>query len=204
MKHNKANVMKIGIIGSGQVGTKLAALATAAGHTVKNGDRSGQVNAREAAEFGEIVMLAIPYLAVAETVMPLQDFLKGKVVVDATNPLNADWSPYQVSPEGSGAEAIQGLLPASRVVKCFNTVFADRMTPEQLSPYGQPLTVLLCGDDGAAKQQVSACAAAMGFAPLDVGGLFFARYLESMAHLNIQLAVGMKGGTQGAYLYLRA
>ncbi len=77
------------------------------------------------------------------------------------------------------------------------------MTPERLRLGGHPLTTFVCGDDAGAKVRVMALAEQMGFAPVDAGVLANARYLEAMAHLNIQLAVTLGGGTDAGFLYLR-
>jgi 8-hydroxy-5-deazaflavin:NADPH oxidoreductase len=205
--------MKLGIIGGGSVGQKLAELSQAAGHNVVIGQRDTSKAAtgtswhygslKEAVTHGELVILAIPYLACAEVLAPLADMLAGKIVIDATNPLNPDWSPVLLGEENSAGEEISRLLPRSRVVKAFNTVFADIMTPSKLGRHGRPASLFLCGDDEEVRATVSRFAASLGFAPVDAGPLRCARYLEGMAHLNIQLAVGQGGGTDAAFLYDR-
>ena len=193
--------MKIGILGNGNVGTRLSALFTQAGHSVVVGTRDGSFGA--AAEHGEVVILAVPFKALDEVVVGLASTLVGKVVVDATNPLNEDWSPH--IPEGapSGAEWVQQRLPEARVVKAFNTIFADSMR-RRAADSGQPGTTgFLCGDDAAARASVHTLLSDAGFLPVDAGPLLAARYLEAMAHLNIQLAVGMKGGTEAVFHYHR-
>ncbi|MFN7678516.1 MAG: NADPH-dependent F420 reductase [Cyanobacteriota bacterium] len=118
--------MKVGILGSGSVGARLAALARAGGHDVYVGTRS---DAEVAAQQAEIFILAIPYLACAEALPQIRTALAGKVVIDATNPLNSDWSPISFADQSSAAEEIAKLIPAARLVKAFNTVFADVMVP---------------------------------------------------------------------------
>lgn len=193
--------MRIGILGAGNVGTRLAELARRAGQDVRVGTRS---DAREVAAFAELLILAIPYTACVDALPPLAASLKGKIVVDATNPLNADWSPMSFSDESSAGEEIAKLLPTSRIVKAFNTVFADIMVPEKLSRNGQPVTTFLCGDDAEAKAAVSRLATSFGFEPLDAGPLRNSRYTEGIAHLNIYLAVALGGGTDATFLFHRS
>ena len=86
--------MKIGIIGSGSVGSRLGKLLTSAGHLVLIGSRSDKTSTPvDAANHGEVVIFAIPYDATAETLPTLAEILAGKIVVDATNPLKSDCPP---------------------------------------------------------------------------------------------------------------
>jgi 8-hydroxy-5-deazaflavin:NADPH oxidoreductase len=202
--------MNIGIIGGGQVGQRLAALAQYAGHNVVIGlrapDKAEVSSCRvdsiaHAAGHGELVILAIPYSACASALPPLSSVLTGKVVVDATNPLQPDWSPLLLGEKTSAAESNARLLPSARVVKAFNMVFAEVMTRENLRRGNRAATVFIAGDDSMARETVSALAQAMGFAPVVAGGLAMSRHLESLAHLNIALAVAQAGGTNAAFLY---
>ncbi len=193
--------MKIGILGAGNVGGKLAKLARTAGHDVRVGSGSGDVSFEQAIEHAEIVVIAIHYNAVATALGPLKDALAGKIIVDATNPLNEDWSPLLLGQDTSGAEEIAQLLPSATVVKAFNTIFADVMEADLQDCGGQPITAFVAGDDQDARAQIGALAASLGFAPVLVHSLTAARYLEAMAHLNIALAVGQGGGTNAAFLY---
>lgn len=189
--------MRIGIIGAGQLGSKLQSLLKAADHDVVAAARGG---AREASEHGEVVVLALPYAAVAEALPPLADTLAGKIVVDATNPVASDWSPLLLGQENSAGEEVARLLPRSRVVKSFNSIFADVMTPDRLVRHGQRATCFVAGDDPEACEIVANLAEAAGFAPVTAGPLRLARHLEAMAHLNIAVALG-GGGTNAAFMY---
>lgn len=205
--------MKIAILGNGNVGRRLGALFTTAGHEVVFAVRGAigavavggpsQATPGDAAAAAELLVLALPFLACEEALPPLRAALQGKIVVDATNPLQADWSPLPLGADTSGAERIAALVPGARVVKAFNTIFADVMTREGLVRGGGRVTAFLCGDDDDARARVAALAEQAGCAPVDAGPLRCARYLEAMAHLNIQLAVGMGGGTGAAFLYDR-
>jgi predicted dinucleotide-binding enzyme len=187
------------------VGRLLAGLLRQAGHEVLAGgsrrDTDRQLPLRELAERSDIVVIAVPYLAVADLLAPLADSLAGKTVVDLTNPVNNDdWSPLPLSGAASAAEAIAELLPHSRVVKAFNTVFAD-VIANGLLRGGRPVTTFIAADDPEARARVAGLAADIGFDPVEVGPLRYAQYLEGMAHLNIQLALAMGGGTDAAFIY---
>ncbi len=202
--------MKIGIIGNGKVGGALARLAMAAGHDVRIGAQAGgtdagdgpvRISVPEAAAHGEIVMLAIPYVACAHALPPLAQMLSGRIVVDATNPVAADWSPLLLGEGNSAGLEIARLLPSSRVVKAFNTIFADIMTPDGLVRAGdRRATAFVAADDDDAATQVAALAGSLGFAPQRVGGLANARFLEAIAHLNIAIALA-GGGTDAAFVF---
>jgi 8-hydroxy-5-deazaflavin:NADPH oxidoreductase len=201
--------MKLVIIGAGAVGTNLANLATNAGIVVTIGMRTPQPSANghkvatiEAAVAGaSLVLLAIPFLACAELLPTFEKALKGKIVVDATNPLNPDWSPAILASGTSGAEEIAALLPDSMVVKAFNTIFADIMVADRQKRASGTATAFIASDNILAKTSVMELAETIGFAPLDVGPLAQARYLEAMAHLNIGIAIGQQGGTNAAFIY---
>ena len=207
--------MKVGILGFGSVGKKLAQLFSDAGHTVTIGvrhpvDASNSSIGFETASFAqtaakvEVLILAIPYQAALETLKPLTSELVGKIVIDSTNPLNADWSPLLLGEENSAGEEIQRALPQSFVIKAFNTIFADVMQKENHSRAGHIITAFLAGNDAAAKGKIISLTKECGFAPVDTGDITSARYLEAMAHLNIRIAVGLQGGTNAAFLYHQA
>lgn len=200
--------MKIAIIGGASVANKLSALAVAAGHEVTIGARdpakvtelaAPATTIQAAIDPAEIVILAIPYLALSEALPPLAEALNGKLVIDATNPLNPDYSPVETAT--SAAEEVQSMLPGARVVKAFNMIFADAMTPSGLDRNGKQATVFVASDDEEARQTVAKLAQELGFLPVEVGVLSGARYLEGMAHLNIHVAFAMGGGTDVAFIY---
>jgi len=200
--------MRIAIIGAGSVGKKLGTLAHRAGHDVVFGVRAGSgpegfsaMGVSQAVAGAELVVLAVPYTACEDILPPLAASLAGRIVVDATNPLNADWSPLLLGEATSGAQHVAALVPGARVVKAFNTVFADIMTPEGLNREGRRVTAFIAGDDPTACSAVAQFAADLEFAPQIVGALGLARFLEGMAHLNIAIALGQSGGTNAAFLY---
>jgi hypothetical protein len=191
--------MKIAIIGAGNVGKALAGSATRAGNAVTASSTSGesaraaaeQTGARAAAsnragvEEADLVILAVPYSAVDDVLASVGDAITGKVVVDATNPIKADYSRLATG-ERSGAEEIQAKAPGARVVKAFNSAFAARHADPRVAG-GLRVDGYVAGDDDAAKAAVLGLAAAIGFNPIDAGGLTTSRHLEGMAWLNISL-----------------
>lgn len=200
--------MKIAILGFGNVGKKFANLFSEAGHEITIGLRSvpnqelpyPSTTFKEAAEATDILAIAIPFDACADVLPQLGEVARGKTIVDSTNPLNSDWSPKLLGQENSASEEISRLLPDAYVVKAFNTIFADVMG-EPIKD-GQAITAFIAGDNNEAKQKVISLARDVGYAPVDTGPLYTARYLESMAHLNIHIAVGQGGGTNAAFVYL--
>jgi hypothetical protein len=206
--------MKIGFIGGGSVGGNLANLLQAGGHQVmvglrntgeKRGDATYRVGTPAAAiSDADVVFVALPYDALALALPPLVDALDGKIVVDVSNPVNADWSPKLLGEQNSAGEETQHLLPRSKVVKAFNTIFADVMTPGEQDRGGRRITAFVASDDPEAATTVAGLATDAGFAPIMVGPLRLARQLEAMAHVNIAIAVGQGGGTDAAFLYDQA
>lgn len=176
---------KVAIIGNGNVGSALEKGAQKAGYEVRTTGADAK-DVRAAGAWGDIIMLAIPAQARQEAIKNLGD-IKGKVLVDPTNLLNADWS-YAGDLKKSGAEQSQEWAAGARVVKAFNTVFAQNMATGKVK--GESLSLLVAGDDADAKKQVMGLGAAIGFEAVDVGALSNARYLEALGFLNIQLGYG--------------
>jgi 8-hydroxy-5-deazaflavin:NADPH oxidoreductase len=200
--------MKIAILGFGNVGKQFANLFNQAGHEVIIGVRSTpnqelpypSATFKAAAEVADVIAIAIPFTACTDVLPELAEVTKGKIVIDSTNPLNADWSPKLLGQENSASEEISRFLPEAYTIKAFNTIFADVMNEPVRD--GQAITAFIAGDNNEAKQKVIALANDMGYVPVDTGPLYTARYLESMAHLNIQIAIGQGGGTNAAFVYI--
>lgn len=176
---------KIAIIGNGNVGSALEQGARRAGYDVRTtGADPGEV--RSAGVWGDIIIIAIPASARQDAIRNLGD-IKGKLLVDPTNLLNDDWS-YAGDVRRSGAEQVQEWAKDARVVKAFNTVFAQHQSTGKVK--GESLSLLVAGDDASAKKGVLELGKAIGFDPIDVGPLANARYLEALGFLNIQLGYG--------------
>jgi hypothetical protein len=177
--------MRIGIIGSGHIGGTAARLFAAAGHEVALshasgpdslqeqvaaiGDRARAVTVERAAEFGQVVLLALPWRSRAD--LPA-DKLRGKVVVDATNPYRPDFTLYDLGASTSSEEVARA-LPDARLVKAFNTLYArdlaSRGDPDL--PIDERIAIFVAGDDARAKADVAQLVDDVGFAPIDTGSL---------------------------------
>ena len=177
----------LSIIGTGNMGQAIAALAGRGGHTVQllGRDDTG------VAVTGDIVVLAVPYPAVRPVLAERGDSLAGKVVVDITNPLDFEtFDSLTVAADGSATEEIAAALPASRVLKAFNTNFASTLASGSLGSL--TTTVLIAGDDHDAKAELAGVVASGGLRALDAGSLKRARELESLGFLQITLAANEK------------
>jgi len=196
------SIMRIGILGSGKVGQALMTTFESAGFNVLYGVRNiathtgggKAVSLQEAADLATIVFLAIPAAGVEELVSSLGDSLKGKIVVDCTNPLTWDNGPVWNPPaEGSMTAKLVSMLPSSKVVKAFNTMGAEHMADPFFSG-SSAVQVFLAGNDEVAKKVVTQIAERSKFVVVDAGPLRNAAVLENVAMLFIQLAtVGGRG-----------
>jgi predicted dinucleotide-binding enzyme len=184
--------VKIAVIGKGNVGSALGSGLERAGHEVRTVGKD-PTGVRDTAAWAEIVILAVPFPAIDETLRELGDSVAGKVVVDVTNALTPDYQ-LALGFSTSGAEELQKKAPTAKVVKAFNTVFAEHMANGQVK--GEPLTLFVAGDDRRAKEQVLALGKGMGFDAVDAGPLKNARWLETLGYFNIQLGYMLKMGTQ--------
>lgn len=184
---------QVSIIGSGSMGQAIASVVTQGGNTVQilgHGDTDALT--------GDIVVLAVPYPAVADVLATRGDQLAGKVVIDITNPLNFEtFDSLTVAADGSATAEIATALPQSRVVKAFNTTFAATLTAGTVGE--ATTTVLIAGDDADAKALVSDVVTAAGLRAIDAGSLRRARELESLGFLQITLAAGEKVAWTGGF-----
>ena len=162
-----------------------AAVATATGATVVPLSRAAEA---------DVVFLATSAPDAVAALRSVGD-LKNKVVVDITNPLTADYMGLTIGHSTSSAEEIAKAVPGVRLVKGFNTVFAQLLGAGSALPDAGKVAVFLASDDAAAKSTVAELAGSMGFAVTDAGPLKNARYLEPLAGLNIYLGYGAGLGT---------
>ncbi|MGZ4908006.1 MAG: NADPH-dependent F420 reductase [Halobacteriota archaeon] len=184
--------MKIAMIGKGNVGTALSTGWRRAGHDIRFGHRDPKEPVRDAAEWGDIIVLAVPFTAVPNVIAELGSAADGKVLIDVTNAVGPEME-LAIGFTTSSAEEIQKGLPRARVVKAFNTVFAQNQSTAKVD--GEQLSAFVAGDNEAAKRVVTQLAADIGFDPIDVGTLKRARYLEPVGMLLISLGYGLKMGT---------
>lgn len=190
---------KITMIGAGKMAKILSQYFAKAGHKVHIGAREpekaiqlankigndvqgGSID--EAIKHGNIVFIAVPYLQIQDTTK-LTGSLSGKIVVDISNPLKADFNGLLLGGDTSGAEELAKTLPKAKVVKAFNSIFATVL--ERGPEYGNNRAqVFYAGDDETAKQEVAELIEATGFEPMDTGPLSSARYLEQLTMLVLK------------------
>ena len=185
---------RVSIIGTGNMGQAIAGIVSKSGNQL---EVIGE-NDTDKPVTGDIVVLAVPYGAVADIVATRGAQLAGKVVVDITNPVNFETFDSLVVPaDGSAAAEIAAALPQSRVVKAFNTTFAATLASGTVG--GQPTTVLIAGDDADAKSQLAGIVTAAGLRAIDAGSLRRARELEALGFLQISLAAGEKIAWTGGF-----
>lgn len=198
--------MKIGILGTGRMASSLGQLWAEKGHEVFFGSRTpekgitlaGSIghgskggSIREAAAFGEVLLLGVPWGSV-EQILKTCGSLDGKVLIDCINPLQNDYKSLAIGFTTSAAEEIANWAPGAKVVKAFNTISDKviRLGPE----FGNEIaTAFYCGNDPAAKAVVAELSKDLGFDPIDTGNLCMARYLEPMTALFINVAMNGMG-----------
>lgn len=178
--------MKIAILGSGVVGQALAAGYPRHGHQVLIGTRQTEVDGypvdtpAAAAAWGELVVLAVKGDAAVDVVTALRDELAGKVVIDATNPLefSTGGPALFVGWNDSLGEQVQRAVPTAKVVKAYNIVGNTLMVDPELT--GGPPTMLIAGDDEGAKGTVGDLLTSTGWEVSDLGGIAASRHLEPL------------------------
>ncbi|MEX0958310.1 MAG: NADPH-dependent F420 reductase [Burkholderiales bacterium] len=183
--------MKIGIVGSGNVGSNIGASWVRAGHEVMfssrdiehdkalakrlgGGARAG--TPREAAEFGEVVMISVPYHALPSVGKDLADAYKGKVVIDTNNPfLHRDGDIAKWAREIGAGQASRELLPGARIVRAFNAIGAASMGSAYREPgkVGMPIA----SDDAEAVKIASRLIREVGYEPVLIGNLEMGKHL---------------------------
>ena len=184
----------VSIIGTGNMGQAIAAVAGRGGHTVQllgENDTDTQVT-------GDIVVLAVPYSAVADVIATRGATLAGKIVIDITNPVNFETFDSLTVPADSSATAeIAAALPQSRVLKAFNTTFAHTLAAGTVGPL--TTTVQIAGDDADAKSVLAGVITSGGLKAIDAGSLVRARELEAFGFLQISLAANEKISWTGGF-----
>ena len=187
----------ISIIGSGNMATAIGTRAAQHGHTIEIISRNtakAQALADQigggatgatfgATPLGDIVIVAIPYTDTVSAVANYGESLAGKILVDISNPFNADASGLVTTPGNSAAQEIAAAAPEDAcVVKALNTIFGHVLAQDK------PLDAFLAGDSTEAKAQVAAFLQSIGLRPLDAGGLQMASVLEWTGILLMGLA----------------
>jgi len=207
--------MKIGILGAGNVGATLGRGWAARGHDIvfgvrdpddpkyaelRTGRNMRTGTASDAGGFGEVVVIATPWPTTEEAVRSTGD-LGGKIVIDCTNPLKADYSGLTIGHDTSAAEQIARWAPGARVCKSFNHTGANNMANPRFA--GGRAVMFVCGDDPEARATTRQLAEELGFEAVDAGDLAIARLLEPVAMLWINLAFAQGLGQDFAFALLR-
>ncbi|MCC2313632.1 NADPH-dependent F420 reductase [Cellulomonas xiejunii] len=175
------------IIGTGNMGQAIAGLVAKGGHSVQ---ALAHADADQAVT-GDVVVLAVPYGALADVVAQRAEQLAGRIVVDITNPVDfATFDSLVVPADGSATAELAAALPQSRVLKAFNTNFAATLASGAVGDL--PTTVLVAGDDAQAKELLIDVVASGGVRAVDAGSLKRARELEAVGFLQLTLAAGEK------------
>lgn len=206
--------MRIAVIGAGHVGAALGLGWARAGHEVIFGVRNPRdsdvlllldgknataTSVLDAAKRGEVVALAVPWNSVPEVIGEIQPELRGKILIDCTNPAKA-W-PMVDHLAGSGGEQVAKLTPEAKVIKAFNTTGFENMQDPKY-PEGAA-TMFYAGDDAAGKNVVFGLIRDLGFDPVDAGQLAQSHALEVLASLWGSLAYSQKLGRGIAFRLMR-
>lgn len=209
--------MKVGIIGSGSMGSALANRIAESGHEVVITSRNTAEAKKVAEEIGlrvravpvaevakgvDLLIAATPASSQVEALKSAGD-LSGKVIVDITNSLKPDLSGLTVGHTTSFAEELAKDFPKAKVVKAFNTIFSQVINEGPDFGKGKRAAIFFAGDEKGAKKTVRELVESMGFEAIDTGPLANARYLEAIGFLNIWLGYVAKLGPNIALTLLR-
>ncbi|MBI4219213.1 MAG: NAD(P)-binding domain-containing protein [Chloroflexi bacterium] len=203
---------QITIIGTGRMAIGLGSAWTRAGHTITFGSRTPSAHGdlpaqigpnakitghREAMRGAEIVVLAIPYREVESFARVHADALRGKIVIDISNP-------FKIVPDtrGAGAEITAAAIGAgARVIAAFKDNFANTLL-EPADDQGRQRDVHFAGDDESAKRQFTKLVEDLGFRPVDCGALENARVLDGMVPLMVELDRRYKGNGRSSWKFM--
>jgi 8-hydroxy-5-deazaflavin:NADPH oxidoreductase len=195
--------MTVAIIGSGKMGSGFARLLASKGFDIAIGNKNPEEavalareigaevkggSVRDAVSQADVIFLAVKYEDAAEGCGRSDE--QGR-----HRHLESDYCRLQ----GADDREIQKLVPRAKVVKAFNTIFAELLPTE--SRKGRKVQVFIAGDDETAKAKVSALVKAAEFEPIDSGMLYNSRFLEPMGEMNILLGFFLGWGTSGAPEY---
>jgi 8-hydroxy-5-deazaflavin:NADPH oxidoreductase len=204
--------MKVTIIGAGNMGRAIGTRLLSGGHDVQLIDRDpGEADALaeelggsargggpDDAIEGDVVVLAMYYPGEKDAAAQYADRLRDKIVVEISNPVDTDTWDRLATPAGtSAAEEIASVLEGARVVKAFNTTFANTLVEGEVG--GQQLDVLIAGDDDDAKRQVKELAESGGVRVIDAGPLARAQQLEQLGFLHISLQEPLGTGYRSSF-----
>ncbi len=194
--------MNIAFIGYGQVGAPLADHLQRLGHSVVLAAKSPESasvkkalalnpnlqvkSPNEAVGDAEIVFLATPFEVNEAALSSVKDELKGKILIDCTNPVGPNLS-HGLNNTQSGSEMVQNLLPDTKVVKAFTIYGFENFENNAFPDYEIKPLMMFCGNDAAAKKTAQGLIEQLGWEPLDVGDLEQALHLEHMTLLWVRM-----------------
>lgn len=180
--------MKIGIIGSGNIGGTAAKLFVNAGHEVAISNSRGPeslislVNSigpnikaktvEDAVKFGDVILLAIPWRK-KQDLLSVSELFDGKIVIDAMNPYSENFEVIDLGNSTSSEEVLKQIPSSSRLVKAFNTIYYEHLRTKgnPNAPREDRFAIFVAGDNSDAKAIVSRLIEDIGFAPVDTGSL---------------------------------
>ena len=191
---------KVAIVGNGNVGSALRKGLSSRGYEVRTAGKEPP-KVREIAQWGDVIVLAVPFSERENAVREMGGAHRGKALVDVTNALTEDATLAVEPTRESGAEQLARIAQGAKVVKAFNTVFAQNMETGQVN--GERLTLFVAGDDGGAKDAVRDMGRDLGFDAIDSGPLENARWMETLGFFNIRLGYGQKMGTDIGFRLVR-
>jgi predicted dinucleotide-binding enzyme len=178
--------IRIGIIGSGNIGGAIGTLWAKAGHeilfasrnpdTLKDlvaqaGPRTRAGLPREAAEFGPVVFLALPYSAIPQVGADFGPLMKGKVVIDCSNPsVQRDGAMAEAARQKGSGVATAEYIPGARVARAFGTI-NYKIALQNAHRAGDKIAIPIAADDAEAMKVTAGLVVDAGFEPVEVGGL---------------------------------
>jgi 8-hydroxy-5-deazaflavin:NADPH oxidoreductase len=209
--------MRIGIIGSGLMGSKLGTIFARAGHDVVfsyshsekklqklaegAGRRAKAGTPAEAASNADAVLLAVHWTRVDDA-LGQAGKLSGKTVLTCSLPMSKDDSRMVIGFSTSGAEALAARIPRAHVISAFSTAPSEALLPVfKRRRRRTPPDLVYCGDNTRAKRAAAALIRDVGFHPVDLGGLPMARYVEPFSLLIAQLAYNGTAGPELTYRF---
>ena len=209
--------MRIGIIGSGNMGASMGKAWARKGHTILFSFSKDENNSRllaadtgpdarsgtpaEAVAFGDVILFAVPWAAVTEALKAAGP-IQSKVLFSCCNCLKPDFSGLVLGTTTSAAEEIARLAPLAKVVEALPPM-AQILAAESHRLAGQQISTFYCGDDPGAKAVVAQLLGDLDLEAVDAGPLTSARFIEPAGMLNVQLAYGMGLGPNVGVKLLR-
>ncbi|MFX1572445.1 MAG: NADPH-dependent F420 reductase [Promethearchaeota archaeon] len=207
--------MRIGIIGTGRLGSTLGKIWAEKGHTIMFGSRDPEKAKKlansigsnasggkyeDAVKFGAVIILAVPWSGAKESIIEAGN-LDGKILVDSTTTAVPHLGGPLIRPTPSAAEKVAKWAVGAKVIKTVHTIGVESLNKLQFG--SQQASLFICGDDFVAKSKVKQLGVDLGFEVIDVGPLSNARLTEPLAMLWIELAYKQGMGTDIAFKLLR-